>query len=199
MGLQQELWALLVVYQSLRRAMVDAIESRPGTCPDRASFTIALHMAAEQVIIARGVLEPADDHGGIATAVLAALLPPRRARTSARLVKCPASQYTVVSQDLPRKSQRITSVRVALHRRDEVEPDDLGFRERTLRLLRTDPGRAWRTIEISQALGITVTTKYRSLCTQINQWAEQTMLIGEGRGRCPRMAGPCQVKTLNLT
>ncbi|GAA1932671.1 hypothetical protein GCM10009753_77920 [Streptantibioticus ferralitis] len=39
----------------------------------------------------------------------------------------------------------------------------------------------WRTVEISRALGITATSKYRSLCTQINQWAEQTMLIREGR------------------
>jgi hypothetical protein len=182
-GLQQELWALLVVYQSLRRAMVDAVESRPGTDPDRASFTVALRTAAEQVITARNVLGPADGYGGIAQAVLGALLPPRRARTSARLVKCPISQYTVASQNRPRKSQRITSLHVVVHRRDETEPDDLGFRERTLRLLRTDPGRAWRTVEISKALGITVTAKYRSLCTQINQWAEQTMLIREGRGR----------------
>ncbi|MFE4653564.1 hypothetical protein [Streptomyces sp. NPDC056707] len=75
MGLQEELWALLIVYQSLRRAMVDAIESRSDTDPDRASFTIALRMEAEQVITARGVLEPADGHGGNATAVLDALLP----------------------------------------------------------------------------------------------------------------------------
>lgn len=180
MGLQQELWALLVVYQCLRRAMVDAVESRPGTDPDRASFTVALRAAAQQVITARAVLEPADGNGSIAQAVLGALLPTRRARTSARLVKCPISQYTVASQERPRKSQRITSVHVAVHRRDETDPDDLGFRERTLRLLRTDPGRAWRTVEISKALGITVRAKYRSLCTQINQWAEQTMLIREG-------------------
>ncbi|MGW4825399.1 IS4-like element ISSav1 family transposase, partial [Streptomyces sp. NPDC004227] len=115
--------------------MVDAVESRPGTDPDRTSFTIALRTAAEQVITARAILEPADGHGGIAQAVLAALLPPRRARTSARLVKCPISQYTVASQERPRKRRRITSVHVAIHRRDETEPDDLGFRERTLRLL----------------------------------------------------------------
>ncbi|MFG2821685.1 IS4 family transposase [Kitasatospora sp. NPDC048365] len=182
-GMQQELWALLVVYQGLRRAMVDAVESRPGTDPDRASFTVALHAATEQVITAHGVLDSDGDQGGITLAVLGALLPPRRARTSARLVKCPVSKYTLVSQDRPRKSQRISLIGIAVLRRDEIEPDDLGFRERTLRLLRTDPGRAWRTVEISRALGITVTAKYRSLCTQINQWAEQTMLIREGRGR----------------
>ena len=41
-GLEQEMWALLVVYQALRRAMVTAVESHPGIDPDRASFTTAL-------------------------------------------------------------------------------------------------------------------------------------------------------------
>lgn len=40
-GLEQEIWALLVAYQVLRMAMLDAIEgsSTPGLNPDRASFT----------------------------------------------------------------------------------------------------------------------------------------------------------------
>jgi Transposase DDE domain len=36
-GLEQEIWALLTVYQLLRMAMVDAVETRPGINPDRAS------------------------------------------------------------------------------------------------------------------------------------------------------------------
>ena len=43
-GLQQEVWALLALYQALRRAMVTAVETVPGTDPDRASFTIALEL-----------------------------------------------------------------------------------------------------------------------------------------------------------
>src|ERR1019366_9435825 len=38
-GLEQEIWALLALYQALRRAMVTAAETVPGTDPDRASFT----------------------------------------------------------------------------------------------------------------------------------------------------------------
>lgn len=34
-GLEQEIWALLVLYQALRIAMVSAVESVPGTDPDR--------------------------------------------------------------------------------------------------------------------------------------------------------------------
>ena len=46
-GLEQEIWALLALYQALRRAMVTAVESVPGTDPDRASFTIALETAKQ--------------------------------------------------------------------------------------------------------------------------------------------------------
>jgi hypothetical protein len=54
-GLEQEIWALLTVYQLLRMAMVTAVETRPGTDPDRASFTAALHAAKDQLTSAGGV------------------------------------------------------------------------------------------------------------------------------------------------
>jgi hypothetical protein len=52
-GLEQEAWALLTVYQVLRMAMVPAVETRPGTGPDRASFT-ALQTARDQLTAAHG-------------------------------------------------------------------------------------------------------------------------------------------------
>ena len=36
-GIEQEMWALLAVYQALRTAVTDAVQSVPGTDPDRAS------------------------------------------------------------------------------------------------------------------------------------------------------------------
>ena len=51
-GAEQELWALLAVYQALRMAMTDAAGAA-GADPDRASFTAALESAREQVITAR--------------------------------------------------------------------------------------------------------------------------------------------------
>src|SRR6266496_2801649 len=54
-GLEQEVWALLTVYQLLRMAMVTAIETRPGTDPDRASFTTAMEAAREELTAARGI------------------------------------------------------------------------------------------------------------------------------------------------
>ena len=89
-GLEQETWALLMLYQLLRMAMVTAVETRPGTDPDRASFTTALEAAKDQLTAAAGVCPdgPADLPGAIGRAVLATRLPARRRRFSARKVKC---------------------------------------------------------------------------------------------------------------
>jgi hypothetical protein len=51
-GVDQEVHALLVTYQALRTAMADATSTVPGTDPDRASFSIALDAARDQVILA---------------------------------------------------------------------------------------------------------------------------------------------------
>ncbi len=64
--------------------MVDATDSRPGTDPDRASFTTALNTARNQVIQAAGILTGTviDLVGVIGTHVLHNLLPDRRIRTT---------------------------------------------------------------------------------------------------------------------
>jgi hypothetical protein len=94
-GIEQEIWALLVTYQALRTAITDATATVPGTDPDRASFTIALNTARDQVILAASVITgPATDLAGtIGRAVLAHLLPARRLRTSPRVVKRAISKY----------------------------------------------------------------------------------------------------------
>ena len=94
-GLEQETWALLTLYQLLRMAMVTAIETRPGTDPDRASFTTAMEAAKDQLTAAAGICPdgPADLPGVIGRAVLATLLPARRLRFSARKVKCATARY----------------------------------------------------------------------------------------------------------
>ena len=68
-GLTQELWAHLTVYQLLRRAMAEAVETTPGTDPDRAGFTVALEAAKDQLINAAGIFDDART-GRIAQAVL---------------------------------------------------------------------------------------------------------------------------------
>jgi hypothetical protein len=55
-GIDQEVHALLVCYQLLRLAMADATSTQPGIDPNRASFTIALNTARDQLIQAAGVI-----------------------------------------------------------------------------------------------------------------------------------------------
>jgi hypothetical protein len=94
-GVEQEVWALLVAYQVLRTAIADAAGTVPGADPDRASFTIALNAARDQVILAAGVLAgPAVDLAGtIGRRVLASLMPGTRPRVSPRVVKRAMSRY----------------------------------------------------------------------------------------------------------
>jgi hypothetical protein len=108
-GVEQELWALLTLYQLLRMAMVTAVETRPGTNPDRASFTTALEAARQELTAARGICPagPADLPGVIGRAVLATLLPARRPRYSARKFKCATSRYLARAPSPP--SPRSTS------------------------------------------------------------------------------------------
>jgi hypothetical protein len=123
-GVRQEMWALLTVYQVLRTAMVSAAESLPGTDPDRAGFTIAFQTARDQVIKAAAVLTDAVDLVGvIGRAVLAGLLPPRRLRVSTRKVKSPISRYHARQDDgRPSTSQTVTALHIAVHQPQPAAP-----------------------------------------------------------------------------
>jgi transposase IS4-like protein/DDE family transposase len=81
-GIDQEVHALLIIYQALRTAMVDATDTQRDTDPDRASFTTALNTARNQITQAAGVTADTviDLVGTIGRAVLAHLLPDRRVR-----------------------------------------------------------------------------------------------------------------------
>jgi hypothetical protein len=94
-GVVQEVYALLLTYQLLRTVMADATDTQPDIDPDRASFTIALHAARDQLVqAARVITDTAIDLvGGIGRLVLASLLPDRRVRTSPRIVKRAISKY----------------------------------------------------------------------------------------------------------
>jgi len=94
-GIDQEVYALLTAYQALRLAMTGATDRDPDTDPDRASFTIALNTARDQVIHAAGVIADTviDLIGRIGRAVLNGLLPERRTRTSPRVVKRAISKH----------------------------------------------------------------------------------------------------------
>jgi len=94
-GIDQEVYALLTAYQALRLAMTGATDHDPDTTADRASFTIALNTARDQVIHAAGVIAGTiiDLVGTIGRAVLNDLLPERRNRISPRVVKRAISKH----------------------------------------------------------------------------------------------------------
>lgn len=94
-GIEQEVYALLITYQALRIAIADAVADQPGTDPDRASFTIALNTARAELTAGGAAGDPAELRGVIGQRVLTALLRPRRARSSPRVVKRAISNYTV--------------------------------------------------------------------------------------------------------
>ncbi|WP_017584668.1 transposase, partial [Nocardiopsis valliformis] len=197
-GLEQEVWALLALYQALRMAMVEAVESRPGTPADRAAFTAALNAARGQVITAQRVLPDQDDPcrgGAIAQTVLGNLLPARRMRISARKVKCPQRRYGYADPGRPLKTHRVQRLeldilapapeRVCGPSRPVAEVVIPGIRpggskERTMRLLGTDPGRGWSPIEVARALEY---AHHRSLASQMGVWAQEGFLQRIAQGR----------------
>lgn len=110
-GVEQEVYALLVVYQLLRTVMADATSTRPGTDPDRAGFTIAWQAARDQIILAAGVIAgtAVDLAGTIGRHILADLLPPRRLRISPRIVKRAISKYQARGPHTDRNTYKATT------------------------------------------------------------------------------------------
>lgn len=116
-GVQQEMWALLAMYQALRTAVTDAVQTVPGTDPDRASYQIAVDTAQNLVTTAAGITGPGDDlTGDIGRAVLASLHQPRRPRVCARRVKSPLSRWNKQPPGKPRASKKITAITTEIRR-----------------------------------------------------------------------------------
>jgi transposase IS4-like protein/DDE family transposase len=192
-GLEQELWAQLTLYQALRAAMVEAVESVPGTNPDRASFTIALETARNQTIIGHPAIDDTDNTtvDTLGRAVLAGLLPARRRRTSSRKVKAPVSRYAAHQHGKrPPNSRNITALTINVHDAADTPPATPistdgrslnngpgrtgdGARNQTLQLLRTQPERHWHAREIAEALGY---SNIKSLRTGLGRWGAEGLL-----------------------
>lgn len=109
-GIAQEIYALLTVYQAIRIAIADATSTVLGADPDRASFTIALHTARDQIVQAADVIAGTtiDLVGAIGRAVLDHLMPARRLRLSPRAVKRPLSRYAYKSLRVDRCTYKAT-------------------------------------------------------------------------------------------
>lgn len=110
-GIDQEVWALLALYQALIRAAADTAATRPGLDMDRISFTLILTTAADLVTAAIGILPdgPPDLAGHIGRTALDGLLPAwRRRRAKARTRKNPTSKYGPNAGQHPATAQTYT-------------------------------------------------------------------------------------------
>lgn len=109
-GIEQEMYALLVVYQLLRTAMADATSTRRDVDPDRASFSIAWQTARDQLIQAANVIADTIINliGTIGHHVLANLLPDRRLRLCPRIVKRAISKYQARGPVIDRTTYKAT-------------------------------------------------------------------------------------------
>jgi hypothetical protein len=193
-GLEQETWALLTLYQLLRMAMVTAIETRPGTDPDRASFTTAMEAAKDQLTAAAGICPdgPADLPGAIGRAVLATLLPARRpgsaparsnapppgtstARTAARPTPPPSPRSTSLSAPRRWTSSPAGPAATALPPARPGRPP--GARRSPPSSLPSPP-RDWSGHDLAVLLGV----KPRNMLTQLGEWARQGFFTRTGSG-----------------
>ncbi|MFG2676858.1 IS4 family transposase [Streptomyces sp. NPDC048445] len=192
-GLEQEMWALLTLYQLLRTAMIDAVESRAGTDPDRASFTVALEAARDQILIAPTTLNEDPLVGRIGQAILPQLLPARRMRISARRVKCPLSRYgyAIPTERRPLSSSRVGSLVIAIHSTRPTTPAFLSHRhpsqtplpppnpsepsllDRAFAVLRSEPGRRWGPRELAKAVNADNVHSYAVL---LARWARNGLI-----------------------
>jgi hypothetical protein len=109
-GVEQELYALLTVYQLPRTVMTDATDSVPDTDPDRASFTLALQASRDQLILAHSIIadEELDLVGAIGRRVLQHLQPARRERIKQRIAKRALPKYNARSPAIDRTTYKST-------------------------------------------------------------------------------------------
>lgn len=184
-GVEQEMWSLLTLYQVLRSVMAEAAESVPGTDPDRCGFTIAFQTTRDQAIQAADVTATAVGQvGHIGRRPLADLLPPRRQRVSTREVKSPTSRYDERLEDgRPGASRTVTGLDITIlepgpdlptvSHDDRYTPLVSRRKQRVPALLQADPDRHWRTRDLARHPGdITVSTMYR----QLDRWAAQGLI-----------------------
>jgi hypothetical protein len=193
-GLEQKMRALLTLCQLLRMAMVTAVETRPGTDPDRASFTTAMEAAKDQLTAAAGVCPdgPADLPGVIGRAVLATLLPARRARFSARKVKCATSRYLNRDDGRPPCPAAITSTGIAIStppvdlrpgrtrydRSTPRPPRPPTRRDRVTAIVTSHPPREWSGHDLAVLLNV----KPRNMLTQLGEWTRLGFFTRTGSG-----------------
>jgi hypothetical protein len=191
-GIAQQMWATLTVYQILRTVMADAVATRPGTDPDRAGFTTAVNTARDTVINAQDIIPEHPGPGPIETAVLAHLLPARRARYSARALKCRGTRYPHPDpgDHRPAKATVITAIDIAitapatptalppaapalLHTLRQRHPATGTPVLHAIAALHTTPGIPHRARDLARAQGLHTGDELNAFCVALNKKASQ--------------------------
>lgn len=109
-AVEQEVWAVLVLYQAVRIAMADSVLT-VGVPPLRLSFSVAVSAARDQVVLGftgsdeRGVVGFV---GRIGLRLLEQVMPKRRVRTRIRVVKRAMSRYPAKGRDVDRRTYPAT-------------------------------------------------------------------------------------------
>ncbi|MHC5908343.1 transposase [Streptomyces sp. S6] len=187
-GLAQEVWGLLALYQALRSVMVTAVETQPGTDPDRAAFIIALEAARDTIALTvhptatTGRDAQADLVGHIGTRLLHALLPKRRPRTSTRIAKRGISRYHTWNRDQrPRGSTPITAIDITVQTPALPTAQDPGRKasspwDRLCQILAAHANQPMHAHDLADHMGLTAPQARRNLTSQLCLWTRNSLL-----------------------
>ncbi|WP_043486179.1 MULTISPECIES: IS4 family transposase [Streptomyces] len=187
-GLTQELWGLLTLYQALRSVMVTAVETQPGTDPDRAAFIIALEAARDTIALTAhptaipGHDAQADLVGHIGTRLLHALLPKRRPRTSARVAKRGISRYHTWNRDQrPRGSTPIAAIDITVQAPvlpTAQDPDRKASSpwDRLCQILAAHANQPMHAHDLADHMGLTAPQSRKNLASQLCLWTRHSRL-----------------------
>jgi hypothetical protein len=176
-GVEQELWALLTLYQLLRMAMVSAVETRPGTNPDRASFTTALEAARDQLAAAAGICPegqltwPASSAGPCWPPCCPPAVPvtaPARSSAPPPATSAATTAGPTPSPPSPRSASPLPTSKRRPHRRTtQPGPQPPTRRQLITAIITSQPPRDWSGHELALMLGV----KPRNMLTQLREWA----------------------------
>jgi hypothetical protein len=133
------------------------------------------------------------------------MLPARRARYSARKVKCSTSRYHVRDQGRPGLPTRITRIQITIiapppdrpaalprGRKEQPpgprQPQPGTRRDKVTRIMGGQPGRDWAGRDLAALLGI----KPPNMLTQLAEWTRLGFLAKTGQGKyaLPEPSGP---------
>jgi hypothetical protein len=198
-GAEQEVRALLAVYQALRMAMTPP----PPELSPEPTRTGPASPSRSKPHESRSPPRAASKHpqspvtpAGSAAPSSPACCPPGGHATAPGRFKCSTSRFHVTDQDRPELPTTITRVLVTIlapppdrpaarprsqggHSPVPGQPRPDTRREKVTRIMASQPGRDWAGHDLADMLGI----KPRNMLTQLAEWTRWGFLVKTGKGR----------------